>query len=99
VKSETTIVNKTHNAKPKTQNSNELQKLQKQLNKLEELLNNLTKEKLQTEEALANPESYSDKNKFLQLENNYKSVQQKLEAANKEYETVFEKLMTLDAEQ
>jgi ATP-binding cassette subfamily F protein 3 len=101
-KSEVPIINQTQNAKLRTQNSTqqkELQKLQKQLSKAEEQLNNLTKEKLQTEEALANPESYSDKNKFIQLENNYKSVQQKLEAANKEYEVVFEKLMELESEQ
>ena len=90
---------KTQNTKPKTQNTTEIQKLQKQLKKLEEQLNNLTKEKLQAEEDLANPESYSDKNKFLQLENNYKSVQQKLETANKEYESVFEKLMELESKQ
>ena len=96
---------KIKNSKPKIQNNispeqkKEIQKLQKQLNKLEEQLNNLTKEKLQIEVALANPESYSDKNKFLGLENNYKTVQQKLEAANKEYENVFEKLMMLESEQ
>jgi ATP-binding cassette subfamily F protein 3 len=90
---------KTQNLKPRTQNTNEIQKLQKQLKKLEEQITSISKEKSQIEENLAKPEFYSDKNKFLQLENNYKTVQQKLEAANKEYENVFEKLMLFESEQ
>jgi ATP-binding cassette subfamily F protein 3 len=87
----------TQNSKLRTQNSNEIQKLQKQLKKLEEQINNITAEKTQIEEDLAKPEFYSDKNKFLQLENNYKSVQLKLETANKDYESVFEKLIELES--
>ena len=89
--------------KPKTQNNistqqkTEVQKLQKQLAKAEEQLNALNKEKLQVEEELAMPENYSDKNKFLQLENRYKSVKQKIESANKEYESVFEKLVEMES--
>ena len=89
---------KSQNAKPKNQNTTEIQKLQKQLKKLEEQIETISKEKLQIEEDLAKPEFYSEKNKFLQLENNYKSVQQKLETANKDYESVFEKLMELETE-
>ncbi len=88
---------KTQNNKPQNQTSNEVQKLQKQLAKIEEQLNLLNKEKLQIEEGLSIPENYSDKNKFLQLENRYKSVQQKIDATNKEYEIVFEKLMEIES--
>ncbi|HVX26476.1 MAG TPA: ATP-binding cassette domain-containing protein, partial [Parafilimonas sp.] len=87
---------KIKNSKQKNQNITEIQKLQKQLKKLEDQIENITKEKLQIEEDLAKPEFYSDKNKFLQLENSYKSVQQKLAASNKDYEVVFEKLIELE---
>ncbi len=88
---------KIQHSKPKNQNITEVQKLQKQLAKLEEQLNAFNKEKIQVEEGLAMPENYSDKNKFLQLENRYKSVQQKIEATNKEYELVFEKLVEVES--
>jgi ATP-binding cassette subfamily F protein 3 len=87
---------KVQNSKQKNQNTTEIQKLQKQLKKFEDQIESISKEKLQIEEDLAKPEFYSDKNKFLQLENNYKSVQQKLETANKDYEDVFEKLIELE---
>lgn len=91
-------------AKPKVQNlsndqQRESQKLQKQLSRLEEELNNLTKEKILIEAELAKPENYSDKNKFLQAENKYKSVQQRIATSNKDYESAFEKLMTFESKQ
>ena len=45
---------------------------------------------------LGRPESYSDKNKFTQLESGYASVKQKIAAANTEYEKLFEKIMELE---
>jgi ATP-binding cassette subfamily F protein 3 len=96
---------KTQNSKPQTRNSNinreqqkELQKLQKQFSKLENHLNELNQQKTNTEAELADPNNYSDKNKFLELEERYKSVQQKLNTANKEYESLFEKIMQLESE-
>jgi ATP-binding cassette, subfamily F, member 3 len=89
---------KTNNTKPKPQNSNELQKLQKQFSKLESHLNELNQQKANAEAELAKPENYSDKNKFLELEERYKSVKQKLNISNKEYETLFEKIMQLESE-
>ncbi len=93
------------NPEPKAQNpavnreqQKELQKLQKQFSKLESNLNELNQQKTNTEAELAHPENYSDKKKFLELEERYKTVQQKLTAANKEYETLFEKIMQLEAE-
>ncbi|MEX6686936.1 ATP-binding cassette domain-containing protein [Danxiaibacter flavus] len=76
----------------------ELQRLQKQFSKLEEQINAYNKEKNNFELELANPESYSDKNKFTSLEAGYKSVQQKIAEANKEYEGLFEKIMKLEEE-
>lgn len=76
----------------------ELQKLQKQFSKLEGSLNELNQQKINIEADLANPEYYADKSKFLELEERYKSVQQKINAANKEYELLFEKIMQLESE-
>ena len=76
----------------------ELQRLQKQFSKLEGHLNELTQQKTNIEANLALPENYADKNKFLQLESSYKSIQQKIAAANKEYESLFEKIMQLESE-
>ena len=88
---------KTQNTnKPKPQNSGELQKLQKLFSKLESSLNELNQQKANAEADLAKPEFYSDKNKFAELEERYKSVKQNLNAANKEYEILFEKIMKLE---
>ena len=75
----------------------ELLRLQKQFSKLEEQIEQLKKEKTKFELDLSAPDSYSDKNKFTQLESGYKAVQQKIAAANTEYETLFEKIMQLEA--
>jgi len=42
------------------------------------------------------PEIYSDKNKFLSTEAEYKKITTMLEATNREYEAVFEKLVALE---
>lgn len=74
----------------------ELQKQQRNLQQLEEKLATLTQQKKQLEEQLALPEIYSDKNKFLTAESEYKKMSVALEATNNEYEKVFEKLMELE---
>jgi ATP-binding cassette subfamily F protein 3 len=76
----------------------ELQKLQKQFSKLESSLNELNQQKTNTEADLANSNNYSDKKKFLELEERYKSIRQKLDAANKEYEILFEKIIMMEAQ-
>ncbi len=76
----------------------ELQKLQKQFSKLEGSLNELNQQKNNIEAELADSKNYSDKNKFVDLENRYKTVTRKIEAANKEYELLFEKIMQLESE-
>jgi len=74
----------------------ELQKQQRSLQQLEEKLAALTKQKKTLEDQLALPEIYSDKNKFLSAEAEYKKVTSTLENTNTEYEAVFEKLMELE---
>ena len=72
--------------------------MQKQFSKLEGMLEELNQQKANTEADLGNPEYYSDKKKFIELEERYKSLKQKLDAANKEYEVLFEKIMQLESE-
>ncbi len=74
----------------------ELQKQQRQFQQLEQQIAGL-KDKMQLLEAdLANPDIYGDKQKFLTAETAYKKATTELEKANKEYETVFEKVMELE---
>jgi len=77
----------------------ELQKVQKQFQQIEERTASLTKQQQELEAALTLPEIYSDKNKFLKAEADYKRVAVELKKATAEYETVFEKLMNLEASQ
>ncbi len=75
----------------------EVQKQQKQLQQIESNLNKAKAEKLRIEAAMGDPSMYADKNKFVQLENDYKSIQLQFNTLNQEYETAFEKLMELEA--
>lgn len=74
----------------------ELQKQQKQLQLLEEKIATLTTQKKMLEAQLTLPEIYSDKNKFLAAEIDYKKSSTALDIVNREYEQVFEKLMELE---
>lgn len=74
----------------------ELQKQQKRLENLETEISKTTVEKSKLEHALGDPQNYSDKKKFAAVENDYKKVTQSLEVLNKEYETLFEKVMELE---
>ncbi len=74
----------------------ELQKQQKQLQQLEEKMNQLSAEKTKLEQELANPSTYSDKDKFLQTETAYQKISSDLSKLNIEYESVFEKIMELE---
>jgi ATP-binding cassette subfamily F protein 3 len=75
----------------------DVQKQQKQLQIIESNLNKAKAEKLRIEAAMGDPSIYADKNKFVQLENDYKSIQTQFNNLNQEYETAFEKLMELEA--
>jgi len=64
---------------------------------LEEKVEKLTASKTKLETALANPEIYSDKQKFVQAENDYNKAAKELADANMEYEELFEKIMELES--
>jgi ATP-binding cassette subfamily F protein 3 len=74
----------------------ELQKQQRIFQQLEGKIASLKEKKQQLETALADPTTYSDKNKFLQTETNYKKICHELAVQNSEYEKVFEKIMELE---
>jgi len=74
----------------------ELQKQQRIFQQLEEKLEQVKQQKRQLDDALALPETYADKNKFVQTETEHKRVSEELKRLEKEYEQVFEKLMELD---
>ncbi|WP_119080202.1 ABC-F family ATP-binding cassette domain-containing protein [Chitinophaga alhagiae] len=74
----------------------ELQKQQKQFQRLEQQIAALKAKTQQLEADLANPDVYSDKQKFVSAETAYKTATAELEKANKEYESVFEKVMELE---
>jgi ATP-binding cassette subfamily F protein 3 len=73
----------------------ELQKLQKQFEQMEQKIATLTIEKNKLEQSLADPATYSDKNKFLAAETAYNKAQAELTKMNGEYEKVFEKMMKM----
>jgi ATP-binding cassette subfamily F protein 3 len=74
----------------------ELQKQQRIFQQLEEKIAKLNQQKQQLEAALADHTTYSDKNKFIQTETDYKKVSEELVNLNFEYEKVFEKIMELE---
>ncbi|MDE3236772.1 MAG: ABC-F family ATP-binding cassette domain-containing protein [Bacteroidota bacterium] len=74
----------------------ELQRMQRQFQKLEEEIAQLNVKKTTLELELAKPESYKEAGKFAQLEKDYATIQQKMVAANEQYETLFEKIMELE---
>ena len=76
----------------------ELQRLQKLFQQLEEKLSELNKMKAKSEADLALPEIYSDRNRFVEVESNYKKTTQELLVLNTEYEKIFEKIMELETE-
>ncbi|RYY54693.1 MAG: ABC transporter ATP-binding protein [Chitinophagaceae bacterium] len=74
----------------------ELQKQQRIFQQLEEQIAALNKEKSTLEAELANPATYTDREKFVKTEAGYKAASDKLVILGKEYEQVFEKIMLLE---
>jgi len=74
----------------------EYQKHKSRFNQVEDKIAQLAKQKTELEAAMASPDSYSNKEKFQQTEAAYKKVEAELTALNKEYETLFEKVMELE---
>jgi ATP-binding cassette, subfamily F, member 3 len=75
----------------------EYQKSKSRFQQLEEKIAQINRQKALLETAMASPETYSDKNKFQQAEAEYKKITLELGILEKEYETVFEKMMELEA--
>lgn len=76
----------------------ELQKQQKVFQKLEKDVAELNTQKDELEGKLAQPDIYSNPEEFKKTEAAYKAVLTRIDAANKEYEVVFEKIISLDEE-
>lgn len=74
----------------------ELQKQQRILQQLEEKINTTTEQKNKLEQQLSEPDTYSDKDKFVQTEAAYQKLAKDLAQFNKEYEQAFEKVMDLE---
>ena len=74
----------------------DLQKLKNRFKQLETEIAPLQENKTKLEAALANPDIYGDKTKFLEAETAYKKATENWEKVNKEYEEVFEKIMELE---
>lgn len=92
--------NKPHTTAPINKEAKkELQKQQRIFQQLEEQIASLTAQKASLEASLADPATYSDKNKFLQAESEYKKTGVDLTLLNQQYEKVFELIMTLEAQQ
>lgn len=77
----------------------ELQKQQKLFQQTEERLNTLNQQKALLEAALAAPDTYADKTKFLQTESDYKKVTVEIGQLNQQYEALFEKIVSLESGQ
>ncbi|HPG12949.1 MAG TPA: ABC transporter ATP-binding protein, partial [Chitinophagaceae bacterium] len=74
----------------------ELQKQQKLFQQLESKIALLNKEKEELAALLADPGTYSDKDKFLATESSFKEKESALNKLNTEYEVVFEKILELE---
>ncbi len=66
------------------------------MQQLEEKIAALDAKKQDLEKALAEPATYSDKDRFISTENEYKKISDELINLNFEYEKVFEKVLELD---
>ena len=74
----------------------ELQKQQRLFQELEQKIATLNKQKATQEASLGDPATYSDKNKFVAAETEYKKTADELEKANRQYEQIFEKIVELE---
>ncbi|HEU0110409.1 MAG TPA: ABC-F family ATP-binding cassette domain-containing protein [Flavisolibacter sp.] len=74
----------------------ELQKQQKQFQKIEQQVSECNNKKAELENRLSAPDTYANADKFKETEAAYKQIIQQLEAINKQYEELFEKIMSLE---
>jgi len=74
----------------------ELHRQQRLFQELEAKIASLNKQRSQLEASLADPATYSDKNKFVTAEAEYKKTSDELIKANRDYEQVFDKIVELE---
>ncbi|KAA5536425.1 ABC-F family ATP-binding cassette domain-containing protein [Taibaiella lutea] len=84
-------------SKEQNDKKKELQKQQKAFEKIEVELGKAEAAKAKLEQDMGNPEIYADKEKFQKTEAEYKLCVSHLEKVQKEYDTVFEKMIELEA--
>lgn len=75
----------------------ELQKQQRKLSNLEAALTKAKTDKQKLEDALGDPVNYTDKQKFVTLEADYKKAKETFDTLNSEYETLFEQVLSMEA--
>ena len=74
----------------------ELQKQQRIFQELETKIDELKAKAAQLEQLLSTPETYSDKNRFIQTESDYQKANAELAKLNEQYESLFEKIIELE---
>ncbi|HEY4286442.1 MAG TPA: ABC-F family ATP-binding cassette domain-containing protein [Puia sp.] len=74
----------------------ELQRQQRLFQELEEKIAKLSEQRGRLEASLSDPGTYSDRNKFVAAEADYKKASEDLKLANRQYEQIFEKIMELE---
>lgn len=76
----------------------ELQKEQRRLEKMEADIAKAKEVQQKLEAALGDPANYSDRNKFIGIEADYKQAKLNRETLEKQYESLFEKVMELESQ-
>lgn len=74
----------------------EHQKKQRDFQKLEEQINKLNEEKAKIEQQLADPEFYSDKDKFRQVDDAYQKLNNEMGRLSVTYDKLFEEILELE---
>jgi ATP-binding cassette subfamily F protein 3 len=73
-----------------------LKQAQNTFRKIEDELNTAQMQKTELENKLGDPAVYADKNIFLKTEQDYASIQKKVEQLQAQYEVLFEQLLELE---
>jgi ATP-binding cassette, subfamily F, member 3 len=85
-----------NNTPPDREAKKQLQNLQRKFQQLEEQVKKTNEQKAETEVLLATPDTYNNKQKFVETETRYKKLVAQLVDLNKDYESTFEKIMELE---
>jgi ATP-binding cassette, subfamily F, member 3 len=73
-----------------------LKNLQNTFKRVEENLNTAQAKKTELEDSLANPNLYQNKDKFVQIENDYSKIKNTISNLQLEYEDLFEQILILE---